>query len=225
MTVYPALRFVLALTWALASSLAAAQTTGGVKPRHRLKAPEDDSETETTLEIDDGAFLGYGGFRWGTQLVNGKWAPSFGGRGAWLMQETWALGLDFASVLNPVHPFDDPETERITQYLGTWGVVIEKIYFPRRELHWHGALTLGRGVSGFDAPADVTLPEKYEDTRIFYYIAPEVSAVVNLTKYTKPIVGASLRIPFAGIGNSTIKDSDLISLWLFVGVNVGNFTL
>src|SRR5262245_49608869 len=143
MKINGALALPLLLTLAL-PDFAAAQTTGGVKSRKRLKAPDDDSPTETTLEIDEGAFLGYGGFRWGTQLIDGHWTPSFGVRGMWLYQETAAIGIDFAGP-KAYYPFTDDAREGISQSLVTWGVSYEHINKPREEFHSYYGLTFGRG--------------------------------------------------------------------------------
>lgn len=201
-----------------------AQSTGGVKARKKLQAPDDDSDTKTTLAIDDGAFLGYGGFRWGLQSVDGKWVHAFGVRGMWLYAETIAFGIEFAGI-DEYHPYDDAAKEGISQSHATWGAVLTKTLWPREEVHYDYGLSFGRGISSLEAPRGEVLAKPYDASRIFYFLAPEASVVLNLTKYTKPFVGARAFIPFAGRGNSEIEESRLAGLSFLVGINVGNFTL
>jgi len=205
--------------------LANAQSTSGTKPRYKLSAPEDSSPTETTLDIDDGAFLGYAGARWGTRSIDGKWVTTSGLRGMWLLRETLAFGIDFTTLAGRHHPFKDKAREHITQNVVTWGLAVERIMNQRKEFNWHAGGTIGRGIATYNVDWPETLPGDLQDSKIFYYLAPEAGVRWNLTKYTRPFAMVSALVPFGAKGNAKIETNKLSGVSITVGINVGNFVL
>ena len=213
--------FGLEFMWTTKPALA--QVTNGTSPRHKLSAPDDDTPTSTTLDIDDGAFLGYGGARWGTHSIGSKWIPANGFRGMWLFRESIAFGVDLGGLASRYHPFQDAARQDLTLSLATWGLAIEEIYSPRSEFHHHYGLTIGRASARLSYLASDATYSK--GGRMFYFVTPEASVRWNLTKYTRPFAGVSFRLPFGGKGNSEIKESQFFGGSIFLGVNVGNFTI
>lgn len=201
------------------------QSTSGTKPRHKLSAPDDNTPTETTLDIDEGAFLGFAGARWGTRWIDGKWVTSSGLRGMWLYREALAFGLDLTFLSGRLHPFKDAAKADFTQDIVTWGLSLERIFNPRREFHLYAGGTIGRGASAFSVDEPKTLPHELEDSKMFYFIAPEVGLRWNLTKYTRPFAVANVMVPFGAKGNDKIETNKLTSFSLLIGINVGNFVL
>ena len=88
---------ILTFFTAISPSLALAQKNVGTKPLKRLEATHDDEDVETVLEIDEGAFYGYGGFRAGTQYIDSKFVNVVGFRAAWLFNRNISIGLDASS--------------------------------------------------------------------------------------------------------------------------------
>lgn len=214
----------IGLTFCFGSSVIA-QTTGGVKARQTLSSKEDDSPTETTLAIDEGAFLGYGGVRWGSSFMDGHWIPTMGVRGMWQYQEKLAFGLDFTGLTGRYHPYTAAGRRDWTQSVTTWGVAVQMTSNPRREFNYQYGLVLGRGITRLDSGSVEALPDKYSAPKTFFMVAPEAVVRWNLTKYTRPFAGISGMVPFASSGNTQMKDGALTRVYTFVGVDIGTFTL
>jgi hypothetical protein len=215
---------ITSLLCSLPSNFAQAQQTSGVKARHHLTSKDDDQPTETALAIDEGAFLGYGGVRWGSSYMDGQWIPTVGVRGMWLYQEKMAFGLDFTALSGRYHPYKDAARRGWTQSVTTWGAVLQMTTDPRQEFHYQYGLTFGRGITRLSAD-DLELPDRYEAPKTFFMIAPEGVVRWNLTKYTRPFVGVSAMIPFASSGNQELKEAGLSRIYTFIGVDIGAFTL
>ncbi len=212
------------LLFTLSSSLVLAQQTSGVKARHTLSSKDDETPTETALAIDEGAFLGYGGARWGASYMDGRWLPTVGARGMWMYQEKYAFGLDFTSLSARYHPFKDTARRDWTQSVTTWGATLQTTTNPRQEFSYQYGLTLGRGIARLSADLG-ELPEKYSAPKTFFMIAPEGFVRWNLTKYTRPFIGVSGMIPIGSSGNQEIKDTSFTRIYTFIGIDVGTFTL
>jgi hypothetical protein len=181
---------------------------------------------ETVFDGNGRSMIGYGGAYWGTFLIDGSWLPVGGGRGAWLLTQNLALGLDFSALLSRYHPLADPALQDVSMSFTSWGFFAEYTQAPQDRFHINYALSLGKGGMNYEyAASNRSLPENLRESRLFYYAAPEVSVELNITRYTRAFIGTRAFLPFAAKGNDRLADEELRSISLFLGLKVGNFYL
>ncbi len=212
-----------ALFFALAPTSFASRTQG-TKPLVDVKA-EEDSDTETVLEIDEGVFSGYAGVYLGPSMIDGQWVHSSGGRGGWIANSTWIMGLDFNGLSSRYHPQVDGAESPVALNISRWGVMFEYMGSVRKRLHSVYTLVIGRGqgVFSLDADDEAAFPV-LQGSSMFWFIAPEAQLEVNLTKYTKPFLGLKVLLPFDIKGNEKISGKHLTEITVSLGIKLGQFT-
>lgn len=217
--VFFASTFYLSLT-----TLAWGQKNEGTKPLKRVENKKDEEDTETVLDIDEGVLSGYGGVRWGTASIDGKWLPTAGLRGAWVFQKDISLGIDFTQLMGNYSPFSQSEWSGIEQNVSTAGLILEKNYHPTKILNVFSNVIIGRGFSDLRGDEkDNAIPSELKESRAYAFISPGFGLGVNFTKYTRGYVGASAMLPFAGQGSQLIKEEKLRGGYVYLGFNIGNF--
>lgn len=196
------------------------------RPLFDLQENPDPEPPETVFDWNNRSMIGYGGAYWGTFLIDGSWLPAGGARGAWSLTQNLALGLDFSALLSRYHPLAEPLVQDVSMAFTSWGLFAEYTQAPKDRFHINYALSFGKGGINYEAgSSNQTLPPTLQESRLFFYLSPEASVELNLTRYTRSFVGMRVFLPFAATGNDRLADEDLRSISLFFGLKVGNFFL
>jgi hypothetical protein len=160
---------------------------------------------EETLVNDHFHAGGYGGPVWKIGLINGQVSLFSGGRGAWIINHTIAIGGGGYSTFMDVDidGFSDNDKPLfLGLYYGGFGM--EYIWNSDKVIHWTIHTLIGAGSAKLKEHApDVTLQSER-----FYLVEPSFNIDVNITKWFRFGVGASYRLTF-GLEMDEISSSDL----------------
>lgn len=139
----------------------------------------------------------YGGFGMGFSPIDGKAGMVVTGRGSWIINHSFALGLGGTSFVNNLNAIDNWMEEDGEYHLGGGygGLVFEPIIAPMKPIHVSFPILVGLGgVNSFPSAIDYDWEyvPRYSD---FYVVAePGVELEVNLTSYFRMAAFATYRI-------------------------------
>ncbi len=156
---------------------------------------------------------GYGAFWMGYSNLDDKHALQFGGRGSWVIQHSFAIGLGGTGFMNEYH-YDIVLDKDVFLTGGYAGLYLEPILFGKSPVHLSFPVLLGAGGVSFVTHNDVDWDSNFvEDYDAFLIIEPGVDIELNLTRFMRVGFGATYRIPTAfDIGQSPIGNIDAGSL-------------
>jgi hypothetical protein len=137
---------------------------------------------------------GYGGFSITYSEINHENAIQFGGRGAWIIEHSLAIGFGGTGFLND-YRYDVILDQNVNLAGGYGGLLIEPILAPRFPFHISIPILLGvGGVSYITDSYDNEVWDNYiEDTDVFLIAEPGVELEFNLLKYFRIALGAYYR--------------------------------
>lgn len=164
-----------------------------------------EEQEETLLQSDQIRSSGFGGpvIKFGP--VNGQSAVLVGGRGGWLINSALSIGGGGYGLSNRVTA-DRPDSVRLQ--LGYGGLVLEKVFMPRRMMH--GSLSLLIGAGSVNMHESMHRDDRAESEN-FFVLEPEASLEINVIRFFRFCPGIGYRWL---AGDSRYLDSDWdISGW------------
>lgn len=168
-----------------------------------LSSAED--REETLLQTGQIRSSGFGGpvIKFGP--VNDQSAVLVGGRGGWLINSILSIGGGGYGLSNRVTA-DRPDSVRLQ--LGYGGLVLERVFMPRRMMH--GSLSLLIGSGSVNMHESMHRDDRSE-TEVFFVLEPEASLEINVVRFFRFCPGIGYRWL---AGDSRYLDSDWdISGW------------
>lgn len=160
---------------------------------------------EETLVGDGFHSGGYGGPVWKVGLVNGKVGLFSGGRGAWIINHTFAIGGGGYSLIVDVET-DAVSANEKQLYLDFeyGGFEMEYIHKSDKLVHWTIHAMLGGGT--------VRLlehdPKEAIETDNFYMVEPSFNMDINISSWFRIGIGVSYRFAI-GLDLEEITNSDI----------------
>lgn len=166
---------------------------------------EDQIEYRTLFKENNKAVThgGYGAFSMGYTEIDNKSALQFGGRGAWIINQRFALGFGGNGFFNNLNK-PNPVTEADYYVSGGYGgLLLQPIVYPNHPVHLSFPILIGGGgVSTFSSKN----LEKYNwdhyhnsnysyfnDSDYFFVFEPGIDVEFNILKFFRIAVGASYR--------------------------------
>jgi hypothetical protein len=174
---------------------------------------------EQTLVKKDFESGGYGGPVWKLSSINGHSALLTGGRGGWILNHIFVIGVGGYSLSTEVKA--DPLSQNdkplyIELYYG--GLELEYIHNSDNMLHWTFHTLLGGG--------SVDLLEHDPENKIesdnLFVIEPSLNADLNITNWFRLGMGISYRL-VTGITSDHISNSELSGFGGLLILKFGKF--
>ena len=147
---------------------------------------------------------GFGGPVMKMSEVNNEFAVFVGGRGGWLIDQTFVLGGGGYGLVTDVETgLVDDRDEPVDLSLGYGGVQLEYLHDSWELVHFSLAMLIGGG----GATLDDRRGDSLEDDG-FFVLEPEVNMNLNVTEFFRIGVGAGYRW-VNGVDLTGLDDSDL----------------
>lgn len=162
-------------------------------------------QEETLLPSGQIRSSGFGGpvIKFGP--VNDQSGVLVGGRGGWLINSIFSIGGGGVGLSNRVTA-DRPDSVRLQ--LGYGGLVLERVFLPRRMMHGSLSLLVGAGSVNMHESMHRDYPA---ETETFFVLEPEASLEINVVRFFRFCPGIGYRWL---AGDSRFLDSDWdISGW------------
>jgi hypothetical protein len=156
-----------------------------------------DNENEIkTLFGHDRSNGGYGAFSIGYTQVQGINSLTMGGRGAWIVGHSLALGFTGSGF---VSDFTDMDASTSYNFVGGYGgLLVEPIIIPKSPVHLSFPITLGIGGIAYartDRTGSTNQWDSYiEDNNVFLVAEPGAELELNLTRFLRLAFGAYYRV-------------------------------
>ncbi len=137
---------------------------------------------------------GYGAFSITYSEIDRKNAIQFGGRGAWIIDHSLAIGFGGTGFLNDYN-YDAILDQNVNLAGGYGGLYIEPILAPRFPFHISFPILLGVGGIAYttDNSNDHPLHNYIEDTDVYLIAEPGVELEFNILRYFRIALGAYYR--------------------------------
>lgn len=146
----------------------------------------------STIFGDKVSYGAYGGIRVGYTQVADYNALTFGGRGAWIVGHSVAIGLA-ANIFITESTNDYSTIDDWSSLSGAYGgFLLEPIFFGKKPVHFTLPMVVGIGAISYDG-----YDEYYSETTNtdeFFVFEPGVDIELNLTRFFRLAVGASYRM-------------------------------
>jgi hypothetical protein len=118
--------------------------------KSKVNADHDQQEFKTLFGGNNGktSHGGWGGFTLAYTKAGGKDAFLSGGRGGWLIDHHFTLGLagyGFYTDMNFNDPYQQPTIDNYSLGGGYGGLLIEPIFFPFKPVHFSVPILIGGG--------------------------------------------------------------------------------
>jgi len=225
--VSPGERYLLAQNDMIKTETEETVTRGGSRPE---KLPNKKQGKKVVFEHGGIEHGGYIAFVNQTSKINGKWADLVGGKGAWIINHSYAVGAGGYGLTYP------RDREKITgkQYdgddthlgLGFGGLFFENYLWPDSIFTLSTGIMIGAGGVGFYNSAD-SEDEDYKSTNSntaepFFIAIPEINLYLNVTEYVRIGAGLSYRI-VNGINQDGFSDKDFNGLSFSLVIAAGFF--
>ncbi len=139
---------------------------------------------------------GYGAFTIGYSLIDEKDAFITGGRGAWIIGHSFAIGLGGYGFGNDLYLDNVTSSQEYSINGGYGGLILEPIVLPKFPFHLSFPILLGAGGAEYikSTYRDEFDPDvNVEDSDAFLVAEPGVELEMNLIKWIRLSVGASYR--------------------------------
>ncbi len=144
---------------------------------------------------------GYGAFQFGWTQLNGKSAITIGGRGAWVANHYFALGLAGNGFFSDSYELpNNANNSTYALYGGYGGVLIEPIVASMSTVHVSIPIIFGAGgvvASSYDMfypNSGSYYPSYYEDVDPYFIFQPGVEMEINIVKFFRLALGVSYKL-------------------------------
>jgi len=172
-------------------------------------AVAEEREAVLTGKVEHGGFVGPEAR---ITNLNGGTNVLMGGKGAWLIDHTYYLGVGgFGSVR------DVKDTQL---NLGYGGVLLGILREPSKKFHYYGEVLVGAG--SLNEPGNDMHEGVVHRSDSLFVVEPAIGGSINLTEFATFNAGLSYRV-IEGTNNATISNSDVSGLALQVNVMFRKF--
>lgn len=161
--------------------------------------PQRTEEKEMkTLFGSDVSHGGYGAITFGFSQINDEDAWLVGGRGAWIINHSFALGIAGYGFANDIYLDEVIDgNDNLSLVGGYGGLLFEPIFFSREAVHFTVPILVGAGGIS-EAPEYYWQQDHYWDDRVldtdaYFVIEPGLEVEVNLTRFMRFGAGAAYR--------------------------------
>lgn len=161
-----------------------------------------------------------------TTMINHQWSDFVGGKAAWIINHSLALGGGGYGLVYPT----DRDSFTGTAYeglekkinLGFGGALIEYFFRPDSLLTMAPSVMIGGGVLDYYNPDKEDSDDSSESGDAFFFIMPEMNIYLNITEYVRIGAGISYRI-VNGIHQKDFSDKNINGFSLTLCVMAGWF--
>ncbi len=158
---------------------------------------------EETLMGDEFESGGYGALDIKFTKIAGKFAILAGGRGGWIVNHKFIIGAGGYGLVNNIN-FNAGNAQTYEIEMGYGGLLLEYIIHSEKIIHLGASIMTGAGQIGFKE----TDPFGSDH---FFIFEPEVSLILNFSKYFRIATALSFRLTESGKLDQ-IENNDLIFL-------------
>jgi len=146
---------------------------------------------------------GYGAFQFGWTQVDGQSAITVGGRGAWIANHYFALGLAGNGFYSNTNDFPNNTNHTYALYGGYGGILIEPIDASMSTVHVSFPMIFGGGgvvASSYNmydmtySNYDYYYNNYYDDVTPYFIFQPGVEMEINIVKFFRLALGVSYKI-------------------------------
>lgn len=168
-----------------------------------------------TLFGSDISHGGYGGVTMGFTQINDKDAWMVGGRAAWIIDHSFALGFAGYGIANDIPVYNDwNNDEQLSLIVGYGGLLLEPIFFAREPVHFTVPVLIAGGAVSM-APEDYWNTTHHWDPSykndVIFVFEPGIEIELNLTRFMRLSGGASYRL--TSEVDLPGMDSDILEGW------------
>jgi hypothetical protein len=178
-------------------------------------------ETLLAGNVAQGAF---GGPVVAYSRVVGRDALFFGGRGGWIANHRFVLGVGgFAMTTRMPAPAGAPQGgENLRLDFGYGGLWLEYIFWPYKLVHASVGTLIGGGASIYNRTLQTAGQERELISDIVFVVDPVVSAEVNVLRFMR--LGAGVGYRYVGsVDLAGLSKDDLSGFTVSVMLKFGNF--
>lgn len=208
--------WIVLLVWALVLPLAAQD--------EQDQAKSNEMKTLFGSEVSHG---GYGAITFGFSQIDNKDAWLVGGRGAWVIDHSFALGIAGYGFANDIYLDDMVDGDEELSLVGGYGgLLLEPIFFSNEAVHFTVPVIVGAGGISL-APDRYWHNDNYWDdgildTDAYFVLEPGLEVELNLTRFMRFGAGAAYRIT-SGINLPDTEGDVLDGFSGFFSLKFGKF--
>ncbi len=173
----------------LAYSANSQETENKEKPRDEIR----------TLFGNDITHGGYGAVTMGYTQMDDKDAWIVGGRAAWIINHSFALGVGGYGLANDI-PLEQTwqDEEKMSLIVGYGGLLLEPIFMAKQPVHLAMPILIGAGGVSMAPNSYWTNDESWDEdgysNDVFFVIEPGLELELNLTRFMRLSGGVSYRL-------------------------------
>jgi hypothetical protein len=172
---------------------------------------EENADDFKTIFGNDGSNGGYGGFSFGYASVANRDAVILGGRGAWIIDHCFALGMGGEGYVSDKRYISNKNDTAYNYAGGQGGILLEPIIFPNFPVHLSVPVLCGAGgiayARSIDNKHNSSWDHYVEDTETYVFIKPGIEIELNLTRHVRLSIGAYYLYTSKIILSNTSKDA------------------
>lgn len=170
-----------------------------------VSTAQDDEEMKLLFKPKQGKSSngGYGAFQFGWTQINGQSAITVGGRGAWVANHYFALGIAGNGFFSDSYDLPNGTDNTYSLYGGYGGVFIEPIVSSMSTVHVSFPIIFGGGgvVSSSYDLYNISFPidsyyynNYYQDVSPYFIFQPGVEMEINIVKFFRLALGVSYKL-------------------------------
>jgi hypothetical protein len=197
-----------------------------LKSQDTLVAPKKNKDEFRTLFGDQRSGGFYGSFTIGYSMIDNKDAVLMGGRFAWVVNHSIAIGFGGTGFINEFHYTTIPNNQ-VFLTGGYGGLYIEPILMPKFPVHLSFPCLLGAGGISYVSTDNNYNMNFVEDAAAFLIAEPAAELELNLTRFFRMSLGASYRFPTpfdVGTSGITTANAEALRGWSYnISFKFGKF--
>lgn len=174
----------------------------------------NDNPPQTLISLgSDISFSGFGGPTVAFSKIGDSYSTLVGGRGGLIINGAEHGAVIGFSGSGMAYPNDREKLTGVdytgtldTPLLGYGGLLLQYHYQPKSLFHFAAGTTIGSGSFMYAENLDDD-PNHHDNGDQFFYIEPELTAYINVTRFFRVGAGVSYRYSY-GINSTDFKDSD-----------------
>ncbi len=163
---------------------------------------------------------GYGGPLLKFTEINGETGILVGGRGGWIINETFVLGGGGYGLVNKIEGNMYVGGEKPNIEFGYGGVIFEYINNSRKLIHFSVSTLVGGGGHSL---RDDNFFNDDDDSDVFFVAEPEVTVMLNVTRFFRIGLNAGYRF-ISGADDYNMENSDLSGFAGGITFKFGSFS-
>ncbi|MGB2870123.1 MAG: hypothetical protein WBD36_16870 [Bacteroidota bacterium] len=181
------------------------------------------SQEQTVFDAENIEHGGYGAFVVGFTNVNNEFGVLVGGRGGWIINHTFAIGLGGYGIGNNVHSLvEGPLGQRFMNF-GYGGLDLEFIVNSDDMVHWSIHTLLGGGSVGFRGERDDVRGfdmDMHDDE--FFVAEPGINLDLNVISWFRASAGVRYRY-ISGVASEASTNGNLTGTSAVLTLRFGKF--